>query len=191
MNRVEFLLNAVKGRVLDVGFNPLDSELHEKIVKKAGQENVIGIDVIVKKFESSIVRASAEQMPFKNECFDSIIAGELIEHLHKPEKFIQECSRVLEKNGLLALSTPNKKSWVNRLFHSYKAPLHYSLFSIDELIKLLEKNSLKIISLKMFPYTLESSEGTKHQWFMPFRKILHSLMPNPLKENIGLIAQKS
>jgi len=190
MGRAEFLAAAAKGKALDAGFNPDDFSLHEKLVKKLGKKNVIGFDVIVKKPEKNIAKASAEKLPFRANSFDSVIAGELIEHLRKPQEFLQECGRVLKKEGTLALSTPNKKSWLNRLAHSYEAPLHFSLFSLPELEALLRKNSFSVVSLKMFPYTLESSEGSRHKWFMPVRKLLHYLMPNSFRENIALVAVK-
>jgi len=175
---------------LDVGFNPSDTTLHDSLVEKLGQGNVVGFDVDVREFKPNVLKASAEQMPFKKASFDSVVAGELIEHLHHPELFVQECQRVLRKNGILALSTPNRNSWLNRLFHSYEAPLHFSLFSVKELSLLLESNSFKILALKMFPYTQESSEGSQHKWFFPARKLVHTLMPFSLRENIVLVAVK-
>ena len=190
MNRLEFLAEAANGKTLDVGFNPNYTVLHDALVKKLGQKNVIAIDTVVEKPSKFILKASAEKMPFKKNEFDSIIAGELIEHLKNPEKFVSESARVLKKGGVLALSTPNRKSWLNRLTHSYEAPLHFSLFSIPELTALLEKHGFKIIEIKMFPYTAESSEGSRHKWFMPVRKIVHYVVPFSLKENIVLAAVK-
>jgi ubiquinone/menaquinone biosynthesis C-methylase UbiE len=190
MDRIEFLLSAAKGRALDVGFNPYYKKLHEMISEKAGEKNTIGIDIVVKEFEPNIARASAEKMPFPGKRFDSIIAGEIIEHLKGPDLFVKECSRVLKKGGLLALSTPNKKSWVNRAFHSYEAPLHFSLFSLEELKALLEKEGFKIKQIHMFPYTAESSEGSRHKWFMPVRAFVHWFLPDSLRENMCIIAEK-
>lgn len=45
-------------------------------------------------------------MPFEDESFDYVVAGEVLEHTEKPEEFIKECLRVLKKGGTLALSTP-------------------------------------------------------------------------------------
>jgi len=44
---------------------------------------------------------------FEKKSFDSIYASELIEHLHNPVKFIDDCSILLKKNGRLVLSTDN------------------------------------------------------------------------------------
>jgi SAM-dependent methyltransferase len=190
MDRIEFLLSAAKGRALDVGFNPHYTALHDAIVAKLGQENVTAIDTVVEKQGKHIIRASAEKMPFQDKSFDSVIAGELIEHLKKPEAFIAESARVLKKNCVLALSTPNRKSWVNRIFHSYEAPLHFSLFSLEELKALLEKEGFEITCIKMFPYTAESSEGSQHKWFMPARALAHWFLPDSLRENMCIIAEK-
>ena len=38
--------------------------------------------------------------------FDYAVAGELIEHLDDPEKFLSETFRILKHGGILALSTP-------------------------------------------------------------------------------------
>lgn len=44
--------------------------------------------------------------PFRNEYFDYIVAGEVIEHLEDPSAFINEVFRILSPNGIFALSTP-------------------------------------------------------------------------------------
>ncbi len=41
------------------------------------------------------------------ERFEAIVAGEVIEHLSSPDAFLRNMARHLERNGILALSTPN------------------------------------------------------------------------------------
>ena len=53
------------------------------------------------------VQASASSMPLTDGCADAITAFEVIEHLEKPEKLLEECRRVLKRDGLLFLSSPN------------------------------------------------------------------------------------
>jgi len=51
----------------------------------------------------------------KNNSVDIIIAGEIIEHLRNPEFILNECKRVLKKNGILVLSVPNCCSFKLRI----------------------------------------------------------------------------
>ncbi len=45
-------------------------------------------------------------LPFKDDYFDYIVAGEVIEHLEDPTSFIKELKRVLKPGGMLAISCP-------------------------------------------------------------------------------------
>jgi ubiquinone/menaquinone biosynthesis C-methylase UbiE len=189
MNRIQFVLENLNGRILDAGFSV--GRIHEAIKKKFNEKNVFAIDIVFRwKVKGNYVLGNVELMPFKAKTFDSIFAGELIEHLNNPNKFLIEASRVLKDNGLIILTTPNKKSLINRLFHSYEKQAHLSLFSINELKELLEKNNFKIKKFFCLPYTEESSEGSKFKVFFPLRKLMHYLLPKSLQEDIIILAER-
>src|SRR5581483_817052 len=58
----------------------------------------------------------SKKFPFNDEIkFDLIIANELIEHLNDPDLFLRECNRVLARDGLLIIGTPNLNFWLNRI----------------------------------------------------------------------------
>ena len=48
-------------------------------------------------------------LPFLSENFSYVVAGEIIEHLEKPEEFLKEAFRVLKKGGTFALSAPDSE----------------------------------------------------------------------------------
>lgn len=50
----------------------------------------------------------AQNLGFDNEEFDIVISSELVEHIPIPHKVIGEIYRVLKRNGLSILTTPNK-----------------------------------------------------------------------------------
>ncbi|MDF2676727.1 MAG: demethylrebeccamycin-D-glucose O-methyltransferase [Bacillota bacterium] len=52
------------------------------------------------------VSADASVMPFENESFDTIIMNDAMEHVDEPEKVLEECFRVLKKDGKLYLNFP-------------------------------------------------------------------------------------
>jgi len=98
-------------RVLDVGCG--SGTIVKRLLKKG--KNVIGVD-IGKGFLSfcqssyrnaAFCGADAQYLPFSDNCFDTIVCSELIEHLDKPEKSLKEFERILRPNGELVITTPN------------------------------------------------------------------------------------
>jgi SAM-dependent methyltransferase len=82
-------------------------------------------------------------LPFENEFFDAVFAGEVIEHLFDPDHFLDEVYRVLKHKGILVLTTPNLASLHNRiaLLLGYQPfPMGVSLrFNIGRLIEPAEE----------------------------------------------------
>lgn len=56
-----------------------------------------------------------DKLPLKENSVDIVIATEIIEHLLIPENLLSEANRILKNDGLLLLSTPNLRWWVNIL----------------------------------------------------------------------------
>ena len=52
------------------------------------------------------VLSDCRETPFKDETFDYITAGEILEHLEKPEEMVKEMIRILKPNGIFVVSTP-------------------------------------------------------------------------------------
>ncbi|MBI2613580.1 MAG: class I SAM-dependent methyltransferase [Candidatus Levybacteria bacterium] len=50
-------------------------------------------------------------LPFENKTFDLIWCTEVLEHLKNPEFLIKEIGRVMKKNGVAILTTPNSNWW--------------------------------------------------------------------------------
>ena len=106
--RREFARQSVAGlsRILEVG-----SEVASMLEVKS---DVYFLDIIATKGPNK-VRGDACRMPFRDASFDAVVAGELIEHLARPEQFLKEAHRVLAHGGRLIITTPNRMGWLNRL----------------------------------------------------------------------------
>lgn len=182
------LLASLQGKILDVGGSA--GTLHEELVKRFPTHQLFSLDIELLHARTNMVIGDGQQMPFRDKSFQSILAGETIEHIPNPRKFLQECWRVLDHNGVLALSTPNVKSWFNRITHSYHMPLHVSLFSPQELRRVLEEEGFTIQRMELFPFTPESSDGARHKWLFPIRGIMHSFVPKEMQEDMVFIARK-
>jgi len=187
-NRVEFIVSRLRGKVLDVGCSACT--LHEEIKKHIHSNDLFGVDIEIKKENEHYKNGSAEAIPFPDKQFDVVVAGELIEHLKEPGIFLKEAKRVLRQGGMLILTTPNRESWLNRITHSYETEIHFSLLNRELLVDLLEKNGFRVIEFSCFPYTEESSEGSKHKSGFIIRKLVHYLVPKSLQEEMAVIARK-
>jgi 2-polyprenyl-3-methyl-5-hydroxy-6-metoxy-1,4-benzoquinol methylase len=85
------------------------------------------------------------QLPFEDEMFDVVVAGEIIEHLPYPNITVEEISRILKPNGIFVGSVPNAYHLKNRL-RILKGRLidydktHLQMFNVMKLRQLLEQN---------------------------------------------------
>lgn len=109
-------------RVLDIGCGT--GFFSKKISEIYPMANIYGIDIsqralsIAKQKYQNIkfIKSDAElQLPFKNNFFDLIISGEHIEHTKDVDTYLLEIYRVMTRNGILILTTPNLGSWLNRM----------------------------------------------------------------------------
>jgi len=56
-------------------------------------------------------QASALELPFEDNHFDVIVSFETLEHLVQHQEMLAEFNRVLKTNGILIISTPDKKHY--------------------------------------------------------------------------------
>ena len=56
-------------------------------------------------------------LPYKDEEFDIVVLAEVLEHLYNPEVCLYEINRVLKKDGILIMSTPNSANIKERIMH--------------------------------------------------------------------------
>lgn len=59
--------------------------------------------------EVRYIVGDAMHIQFKDEYFDYVVAGELIEHMEDPVAFVKEAMRVLKRGGIFSLSTPKEE----------------------------------------------------------------------------------
>jgi SAM-dependent methyltransferase len=84
-------------------------------LQKAGAAHVIGVDISEsvclharKKYGLDARPGTGEQIPLPDNSVDAVVSFETIEHVANPNRFLDECARVLAPGGKLIISTPNK-----------------------------------------------------------------------------------
>ena len=101
-----------------------------RLWKNIQTKNVLNVDI--EEGEGIDMIADAHQLPFEKESFDSVIMQAVIEHLHSPNKAVDEAFRILKKGGMLYLEVPFLQG-----FHA--DPYDYQRYTEVGLKKLVDK----------------------------------------------------
>jgi len=80
----------------------------------------------------SFVPASATGLPFRDGCFELIVAFEVIEHLADWRTLLSEARRLLHADGVFLVSTPNKEYYTASRGSAGPNPFHTHEFEFDE-----------------------------------------------------------
>jgi 2-polyprenyl-3-methyl-5-hydroxy-6-metoxy-1,4-benzoquinol methylase len=107
------------GRVLDAGCSA--GYFAERLAQRGS--SVVGLEVDPQAAERArevceqVLVGDVEMMelPFEPGSFDTVVCGDLIEHLRDPGGFLARVRPLLRPGGTLALTTPNVANWTIRL----------------------------------------------------------------------------
>ena len=146
MLRIEFLQKyALPGRLLDLGCGSMF--LSSKLI---GNFELYPTDIKRYRYEN-FTRCDACGVSFSDSFFDTVFAGELIEHLCDPGLLLAEINRVLRIGGRAIITTPNvyaleriKEHYLGR--RSLGSENHKILFSWSSLVELLEAHSFEVVA---------------------------------------------
>jgi 2-polyprenyl-3-methyl-5-hydroxy-6-metoxy-1,4-benzoquinol methylase len=89
------------------------------------------------------INADALVLPIKEKFIDIIIIQDVVEHLHNHKTLLTELKRVLKKDGIIYLSTPNKKSVLNIISDPHWGLPFLSLFKRKTIKKIFLNNFRK------------------------------------------------
>ncbi len=122
----------------------------------------------VKIYCKNFIFLKGKKIPFLKEYFDCIILSHVIAHIYEPKNLFKEINRVLKKNGIVIIVTPNKIFkffyFFLNIFNNYlpdeTISKHYSKndllkFEIFKL-KVVENNTYSIINKKISDHFLNS-----------------------------------
>jgi ubiquinone/menaquinone biosynthesis C-methylase UbiE len=116
--------NLLAGKAAQVTGMDIDTLTIKKAAEKYQQENI------------QFTEANAEKIPAADNTFDLVISFETLEHVTEQQLMIQEIKRVLKKDGILLLSTPDKKNYSDAT--GYKNPFHKKELYRNEFESLLQ-----------------------------------------------------
>lgn len=149
----------LKGSVLDVGCG---NGIYGLEIASRG-DNVLQIDIADRRFPGArhlpFRKMDAQRLDFPNDCFDNVVAFDIMEHLDDDVLFLQEARRVCR--GRLILSVPNaddeslRRLSLTHIHHTDKT--HRREYTRQGLTDLLVQQGLSIVAVEpqintMLPY---------------------------------------
>ncbi len=127
-------------------------------LKEAGWQNLWAIDIddfnkdIFQKngINFSKIDAENEKFPYENDFFDVVLSFHLIEHLHSPYNYMAEVYRVLKKDGIHILVTPDWQKQYKVFWRDYTHLHPYDKESIPRLLRSYDFEPVSIQSFGVF-----------------------------------------
>jgi SAM-dependent methyltransferase len=119
----------------------------------------------------TVYQGGVKEQDFPPESFDAIAMNHVIEHVADPRGLIDECKRILRKDGTLVVITPNATGRLHRIYREnwrgLEPPRHLHLFSVTSLARLLASVGFSQVNAQTTvhgaPYAwLASHELRKH-----------------------------
>jgi len=136
-----------EGRLLDIGC------AYGFLVKEASKYfESFGIDISKfaieksKKFcKGNVSRATAVNLPFKNESFDVITILDTLEHIAQLNFCLRDIVRILKREGVLFLQLPNPFIWTRLCgFLGLEDETHINNLWLKQWKNILSKHGLKV-----------------------------------------------
>jgi SAM-dependent methyltransferase len=129
----KLLENCKPGKILDIGCMGGKSltNLKQKGWDCYGIELSDAAEIALARGINCLKHDVSKGIPFNDEFFDVVWAEEVIEHLMDTDSFLAEANRVLKRNGVLIISTPNIASLINRLRLLFGRNLRYVQYNLN------------------------------------------------------------
>lgn len=117
---------------------------------------VFGVDISVKDVEKArlkygnkknlnYINGSVYEIPFEDDYFDLVVSFETIEHVKEHDIVLKEIKRVLKKDGILIISTPDKRTYSD--IPNFSNPFHLRELYTAQFETLIKKYFVNIFLL--------------------------------------------
>lgn len=162
----------------------------------------VSLDITKKRFEIFGLEGNFFNLDAQNfdelkkvgEEFDLIYSFGVIHHSPHPEKILENCHRLLKKDGTIKIMVYAKNSWKNFMiengFDQYEAQsncplaLTYTKEGLTSLFSELNFRDIDILQTHIFPYKIDrykKYEYEMEEWFQAMPKRMFEI----LEENLG------
>jgi len=157
-------------KILEIGMGGGDTLVHIKQHRLASE--VVGIDIVELPGSNQqnplinkifFIDLDKEDLPFDDNYFDVIIAGDVLEHLIDPWLTMQKLNKVLKIDGHLLVSLPNIRDIYALYPLIFKGRFTYTSQGI------FDKTHMRFFCKKDMMELMESVDGMKIETIMPIQ----------------------
>ena len=151
---LKHLGETVTGRVLDIGCS--DQHVRQYLDRSCYYVGIDYYQTATRWYKSRPqIYADAQQLPFDEDSFDSVLLLDVLEHLPEPKSCIAEICRVLKPAGRFILQVPF-------IYPIHDAPLDFQRWTIHGLYKLMGEYGFEVIETRAFGEPLETAALLKN-----------------------------
>lgn len=148
-----------------------------------GAKKVAGVDISKEAIEYArhkyitqnleFQTEDSTELSFADETFDVLTSFQVIEHIRDIDKFLLEARRVLKKQGVALISTPNKKTYSPNTADP-ENPFHVKEFYLDEFYEPLKTyfDEVEILGISQSSKVEQFEKSLK----LSFRKRVENLL---------------
>jgi len=143
--------------ILDIG--AAEGAMLSSIKKEFPQAKCFGLEYSQELIDTNqdknikIIQGDAQNLPFENNFFDIAIATAVIEHLPEPSKMLSEAYRILKKDGILVLTTPDPFFDKIAEILNRQETGHQITFNLKRLKEDFQNHNFQVLSAEKFMFS--------------------------------------
>lgn len=124
--------------------------------KKLGL-NVVGVDISPEAanydndLDVKLCDVEREELPFKDNTFDVIFSKSFIEHLHYPDRYLEEAYRVLKPGGMLVTLVPDWESNYKTYFDDFTHRSPFTSIALEDAYKMYGFSEVNVFKFRQLP----------------------------------------
>jgi len=92
-----------------------------------------------------------DKWPYPDNFFDIIYNKSLLEHLNKPDKFLNEARRVLKPNGKILCLVPDWESNYKTYFDDFTHRTPFTKVSLNDIFEITDFKNISVIKFRQLP----------------------------------------
>ena len=122
-------------------------------------------------------------LPFCDGVFDGVVCAHVLEHLHHPERLLQQAHRVLRPSGMLVAAVPNGRALSDRMFRAWhrlfhgrgqRGCCHVQRFTLHSFLRLVELSGFDVVHFSEIEESF--SWLHKHPWLRRALTAVHRVL---------------